>query len=197
MLPTLSDDLVALRPWRATDAATLHRAMQDPEIVRWMAIDQPYALEHAEGFIAGVGRAREERTAAHFVIELENRLVGYLGVLSVEHGMQVVELGYRVVAETRGEVWPGLPWRWRWGGFGTSWRPRGSSSECSPGTTRHAGPPRRTGSCSSGPSQAGSFLTASQPTSGCSRWADSSSCERRLPTPETRFGIRATLTTQA
>ncbi len=76
--------------------------MQDPEIVRWMAIDQPYTLEDADGFIAGTGQAWEKRIAAHFVIEVDGRLAGYLGVLSVEDGMRVVELSYWVVAEARG-----------------------------------------------------------------------------------------------
>lgn len=101
-LPLLGASAVRLRPWRAGDAPDLHRAMQDPEIVRWMAIDLPYTPKHAEGFVAGTDQAWGERSAAHFVIEADGRFAGYLGVLSVEDRMRVVELGYWVAAETRG-----------------------------------------------------------------------------------------------
>lgn len=101
-LPRLEGSEVTLRPWRSEDARALHRAMQDPDIVRWMAIDLPYELEDAERFVAGTRQAWQERTAAHLVIETEERLAGYLGVLAVEDQMRVVELGYWVVADARG-----------------------------------------------------------------------------------------------
>lgn len=103
MLPTVTAGPVTLRPWRASDAGDLHRAMQDPETVRWMAIDLPYTLEHARGFIDETALAWERREAAHFVIAgHDDALVGYLGVLSVEDRMRVVELGYWVAPEARG-----------------------------------------------------------------------------------------------
>jgi RimJ/RimL family protein N-acetyltransferase len=101
-LPLVPGDGVILRPWRTGDAGDLHRAMQDPEIVRWMAIDLPYKLADAEGFIERTGRSWEERSAAHFVIEVDGRLAGYLGVLAVEERMGAIELGYWVAPEARG-----------------------------------------------------------------------------------------------
>lgn len=103
MLPTLVGVDVTLRPWRPGDAEDLRREVQDPLTVRWMAIDQPYTLERANGFIAGTEKAWEEREAAHFVIaDRDDRLIGYLGVLSVEDRMRVVEIGYWVSAGQRG-----------------------------------------------------------------------------------------------
>lgn len=103
MLPTLNDGSSTLRPWRAEDAEDLRREVQDPETVRWMAIELLYTLEDARGFISGTARAWEEREAAHFVIAgRDGRLIGYLGVLSVEKAMRVVEIGYWVAARERG-----------------------------------------------------------------------------------------------
>ncbi len=103
MLPTLSDGFVTLRPWRASDAPDLQREVQDPEIVRWMALEVPYPVEVAEGFIAGTTKAWEERAGAHFVItDAADSFAGYLGVLSLEDRMRVVEFGYWVAAAHRG-----------------------------------------------------------------------------------------------
>lgn len=103
MLPTLSSGDLTLRPWLLADAPDLQREVQDPETVRWMAIDLPYTLQDAEGFIAGTSAAWEDRSAAHFVISApDGRFLGYLGVLSVENHMRVVELGYWVARSARG-----------------------------------------------------------------------------------------------
>ena len=103
MLPTLAHDRFVLRPFRAGDASDLQAHMQDPATVRWMAIDLPYTLEDAAGFIAGTDSAWENRTAAHFAIaDPDDRLIGYLGVLSTEEPMRAVEVGYWVSAANRG-----------------------------------------------------------------------------------------------
>jgi RimJ/RimL family protein N-acetyltransferase len=102
MLPTITDGRVTLRPWRPSDAEGLQRAMQDPETVRWMAIDLPYTIEDARGFIDGTSSAWEQRQAAHFAIAgPDDHPIGYLGVLSVEDRMSVVELGYWVAPPAR------------------------------------------------------------------------------------------------
>lgn len=102
MLPTLTDGRLTLRPWQPSDAPVLHQQMQDPETVRWMAIDLPYTIEHAESFIAETGEHWKNRRAAHFAMaDSDGQLVGYLGVLSVEDEMRVVELGYWVAASAR------------------------------------------------------------------------------------------------
>lgn len=103
MLPTLEGVDLVLRPWRPGDAEDLCREVQDPLTIRWMAIDLPYTLDHASGFIAGTEEAWEQREAAHLVIaDRDDELIGYLGVLSVEDRMRVVEIGYWVSAGQRG-----------------------------------------------------------------------------------------------
>ena len=103
VLPTLELSDIRLRPWRSDDASSLHRAMQDPDTVRWMAIELPYTLDDAERFIAGTDEAWARRNAAHLaIVDREDDLVGYIGVLSVEDGMRVVEIGYWVAPDSRG-----------------------------------------------------------------------------------------------
>lgn len=104
-LPTITGDGVVLRPWVPTDAVDLHREIQDAEIVRWLNIELPYARADAEAFIAKTQDQWEHRRAAHFVIAdpAANDLVGYLGVLSVEEPMRVVEIVYWVAAPARGK----------------------------------------------------------------------------------------------
>lgn len=42
---------IILRPWHDTDTAALVAACQDPEIVRWVSIPQPYQPADAHAFI--------------------------------------------------------------------------------------------------------------------------------------------------
>jgi RimJ/RimL family protein N-acetyltransferase len=102
MLPVLSNDAITLRPWRVGDAADLQREVQDPEIVKWMAIELPYSMDDAELFIAGTEKAWTDREAAQFVICEDDDFRGYLGVLSVEDRMKVVEIGYWIAKAWRG-----------------------------------------------------------------------------------------------
>ena len=102
-LPTLRGPEVTLRPFRSDDAADLERAVQDPEIVRWMAIPLPYTIDDARGFIESTAEKWRDREAAHFVISGEDeRLLGYMGALAVEPKMAAVEIGYWVAADQRG-----------------------------------------------------------------------------------------------
>ena len=104
-LPVLHGGGVTLRPFRDDDAPDLEREVHDPDIVRWMAIDLPYTIEDARGFIASTAAAWESREAAHFVMtrEGDDGLAGYMGALAVEPGMAAVEIGYWVAAAHRGE----------------------------------------------------------------------------------------------
>ena len=112
-LPTIEEE-VTLRPWRSDDAGDLHRAMQDPEIDRWLGDGEPYTLEDASRFIERTAERWAQRAAAHFVVEVEGRLAGYLGVLNVDGGTW--ELVYWTLPECRGAgvarrgVATALPW---------------------------------------------------------------------------------------
>ena len=103
-LDTIRGERVTLRPWRSGDAAALSRAIQDPEIVRWLGIEVPYTIDDARRFIDRAADQWDRRQGAHFVIaDLENSdPLGYLGVLAVEPDMAVVEIVYWVAADARG-----------------------------------------------------------------------------------------------
>lgn len=67
--PTLlTDGVVTLRNWRATDAEPVFAACQDPLIARFVPIPQPYLLESAFGFIANANAGTIEGPSAHLAI---------------------------------------------------------------------------------------------------------------------------------
>jgi RimJ/RimL family protein N-acetyltransferase len=102
-LPILKGNGLLLRAWRREDVTDLHREIQDPEIIRWLDIGLPYAIADAEKFIASCAGHWGDRTAAHFAItELDGTFLGYLGVLSAEDHMRIVEIVYWVAASARG-----------------------------------------------------------------------------------------------
>lgn len=72
--------------------------------MRWLDVAQPYTLDHATSFVSRVDDDWSERRGAHFVIDRDGDLVGYLGVLAVEADMSVVEIMYWVVAAHRGDA---------------------------------------------------------------------------------------------
>ena len=86
----------------AADAAALARVIQDPEIFRWIDIDQPYTTERATSFVGCTADDWAGRRGAHFVIDVDGEFAGYLGVLAVEPDMTVVELMYWLGATSRG-----------------------------------------------------------------------------------------------
>lgn len=103
-LPTIGGSQIVLRPFRRSDAALLAREVVDPDIVRWLDIELPYTLADGEEFIAGTEAAWRDRSGAHFVIaeRRDGPLRGYIGALSVEDQMRVVEVVYWVIAGARG-----------------------------------------------------------------------------------------------
>ena len=100
---SLTDGVVRLRPWRATDAMAVFEACQDPLIARFVPIPQPYTLESATGF---VGRSAEEHAtgpSAHFAIvdPTTDRLFGAIS----RHGPNGhrAMIGYWLAPEARGQ----------------------------------------------------------------------------------------------
>ena len=112
-LPVLQGS-VTLRPWRPGDAEDLERAMQDPEIERWLGDGEPYTRADAEHFIDRSAQRWRRGEAAHFAVTEDGHVVGYLGVLRERE--DVWELVYWVTPEARGSgvatraIETALPW---------------------------------------------------------------------------------------
>lgn len=103
--PTLADDLVRLRPWRAGDAAAVHRACQDPDIQRWTRVPVPYEQEHADGFVGTVAEdAWRDRTGVLLAITdlTGEEVLGAVSLLGVDADELVAEIGYWVAPWGRG-----------------------------------------------------------------------------------------------
>ncbi len=101
--PTLSDDVVTLRPWRPTDAEAVFAACQDPEIPRFVPVPQPYTRADAETFVR---QSREESVvgpSAHFAI-CDAATGVLLGAISRHAwaGVPRASIGYWLAPEARG-----------------------------------------------------------------------------------------------
>jgi RimJ/RimL family protein N-acetyltransferase len=94
---SLTDRVVTLRPWREDDAAAIVECMDgEPEIARWLdRVPQPYALEDARAYIAGIGEQSFAITDAD-----TGRVLGSIGFGQLEDG--VGEVGYWVRRDIRG-----------------------------------------------------------------------------------------------
>lgn len=94
---SLTDRVVTLRPWREGDAAAIVECMDgEPEIARWLdRVPQPYALEDARAYIAGIGEQSFAITDAD-----TGRVLGSIGFGPLEDG--VGEVGYWVRRDIRG-----------------------------------------------------------------------------------------------
>jgi RimJ/RimL family protein N-acetyltransferase len=92
-----------LRPWRPTDADQVFRACQDPTILRWTSLPQPYQRHHAEGYVAELSPTLwQAGTAAPMgVFDPAGQLLGAMGLISLQRG-QAAEVGYWVAPWARG-----------------------------------------------------------------------------------------------
>jgi RimJ/RimL family protein N-acetyltransferase len=94
-----------LRPWRATDAETVRRACQDPDIRRWTGVPRPYRLDHAVDFVTThTERAWATRTAAPLGVfdAATGEMLGSGGLVALDLVGATGELGYWVAPWARG-----------------------------------------------------------------------------------------------
>ncbi|MEV8566550.1 GNAT family N-acetyltransferase [Streptomyces sp. NPDC051322] len=100
----LTSERLLLRPFKAEDAETVHRACQDPDIQRWTVIPSPYGRADAETF---VGQLVPDgwRTGTSLAFAVLPREGGPLhGAISVFQRSQpgTWEIGYWTAKEQRG-----------------------------------------------------------------------------------------------
>ncbi len=75
--PPLADDAIRLRLLRDADAPAIAAAGADPEIVRWIPVPVPYAIDDARVFIAATAAAGA--AGGELVFGIEARATGTLG----------------------------------------------------------------------------------------------------------------------
>lgn len=100
--PVLDGEGIRLRPWTPVDASALAVEIQDPEIVRWLAVELPYTDADAHKFVATAAEQWDEGSAAHFVVERDGGFAGYMAALGLEGSLSAVEVVYWVAAAQRG-----------------------------------------------------------------------------------------------
>ncbi|OEU87157.1 acetyltransferase [Streptomyces abyssalis] len=105
--PTLVTERLMLRPLDERDVESVQAACQDPEIVRWIPVPEPYGREDAEQFVCGVSPAgwRDDTMYNFGVFTKSGGLVGSMGLVRLwQLGTpeRQAELGFWTVKEQRG-----------------------------------------------------------------------------------------------
>jgi RimJ/RimL family protein N-acetyltransferase len=100
----LSDDVVRLRLMAEADVDAVVRAVQDPEIERWLTIPWPYGIEQAHQWLrtSSAGLAAGTDLATLIVDAEDGRLLGSAGIHGLDPESGRCGAGYWLVAEERG-----------------------------------------------------------------------------------------------
>jgi RimJ/RimL family protein N-acetyltransferase len=100
--PPLADGGIRLRPWERRDVADVTAACQDPEIPRWTVVPHNYTERHARDFISGTAAdIANGRELALAIVDMDDRLLGALGLSNFDWIDLKGEIGYWMVAESR------------------------------------------------------------------------------------------------
>jgi RimJ/RimL family protein N-acetyltransferase len=101
--PVLADPVVRLRPLREGDLDAVERACQDPDMVRWTTIPQPYRREHAVDFVHRIA-PDGWRTGTDVTWAIADPVDdAYLGAIDLRmDGEAGAEVGYAVAPWARG-----------------------------------------------------------------------------------------------
>ncbi len=103
--PPLRNELVALRPWRADDAAALVAELNEPEIATFLdRIPKPYTLGDAHWYLDSTLLSWRDGSSSNFAICLAGSdvPVGSIGVRWNEFDAGTAEVGYWTAARVRG-----------------------------------------------------------------------------------------------
>jgi RimJ/RimL family protein N-acetyltransferase len=103
-VPTLGDDVIALRLPTARDVDAITDACQDPDIPRFTRVPSPYTRADAVAFVERVGQEWHDGSAAVFTIAdaANDRLLGSIGLMRLDDARLVAEIGYWVARDDRG-----------------------------------------------------------------------------------------------
>src|SRR5262245_56074439 len=97
---TLRDGALELRQLEPSDRDAVFRACQDPDLLRWTALPDPYTEEDADRLMDEVRVQWEEGRGAELAITVDGELVG--SVHLVFHGDWRASVAYWLAAEARG-----------------------------------------------------------------------------------------------
>lgn len=103
--PTLTDDVVTLRPWSLTDAEDLVRACSDSSISEWLPIPSPYTEDYAREFLQTTVPnwiAFEQRVPLAVTDASSGRLLGSVGLNTEQRSSGRVDIGYWTAPWGRG-----------------------------------------------------------------------------------------------
>jgi len=102
-VPTLADDVVALRPPAERDIDAITDACQDPDIPRFTRVPSPYFRTHAVEHVQRTAEQWADGSSAVFVVAdgATDRLLGSIGLLRLTDERQVAEIGYWVARGAR------------------------------------------------------------------------------------------------
>jgi RimJ/RimL family protein N-acetyltransferase len=93
---------LVLRPYRPEDADAVHRACQDPDILRWLTVPSPYTRADAVEFVTETAvSARAEKRGLLTAVEADGDFVGSAG-LSLAAGLLGPGVGYWLAPWARG-----------------------------------------------------------------------------------------------
>jgi RimJ/RimL family protein N-acetyltransferase len=100
---TLRTERLVLRPYRAEDVDAVHRACQDPDILRWLTVPSPYTRDDAVEFVeVTTVSARAEKRGLLTAVEADGEFVGSAGVHDLTTGLLGPGVGYWLAPWARG-----------------------------------------------------------------------------------------------
>ena len=98
--PVLDVDELSLRAWRTSDAPDVSRAYQDPDIGRWHL--RSMDLAEAEEWVASREQRWQQEAGADWAVCAGGRLVGRVGLRTLDLQEGSAEAAYWVLAAARG-----------------------------------------------------------------------------------------------
>ena len=97
---TLRDGALELRQLEPSDRDAVLQACQDPELLRWTALPDPYTADDADRLMDEAQAQWEEGRGVELAIAVEGELVGSIHL--VFHGAWRASVAYWLAAEARG-----------------------------------------------------------------------------------------------
>ena len=99
------DELIALRRWRADDVTALAEACADAEVQRWTLVPGEYTEADGRDFVAATAEGLHAGASCELAaVDAADpgTVLGSIGLMRIEWGLERAEVGYWTRAEARG-----------------------------------------------------------------------------------------------